>query len=246
VSSISPDHAQLIRQIETIAELSEPDRAALATLPMRMKTVDEDRDIVREGSRPTECCLILEGLVCRYKMVARGRRQIVSFHFPGDMPDLQSLHLEVMDHSLAALTPARVAFIPHDAVRAMIHSNSGVADALVKHALVDGSIFREWVANVGRRTALERIAHVICESFVRMRALGLVKQDTFELPLTQLEIGDATGLSNVHVNRTLQELRRLLVIKTAGKVHTILDWELLQETADFRPDYLHLRPQFVS
>jgi CRP-like cAMP-binding protein len=245
MSGVSPDHARLIRQLESIAQLNDADCAALATLPMRVKAIGENRDIVREGERPTESCLILEGLVCRYKMVIGGRRQIVSFHFPGDLPDLQSLHLDLMDHSLGALTPTRVAFISHDAIRTIARSHPGVADAFYKHALVDGSIFREWVANVGRRTALERIAHVICECFVRMRALGLVQKETFELPLTQLEMGDATGLSNVHVNRTLQELRRLLLIKTTGKTHTILDWPLLQETADFRPGYLHLRPQIA-
>ena len=239
--SVSPNHARLISQLESIANLCDADRAALASLPMRVREIGENRDFVREGDRPIEICLVLEGLVCRHKIVAGGRRQIVSFHFPGDLPDLQSLHLDVMDHSLSALTPARVGFIPHDAIRTVMRSQTGIGDAIAKHSLVDGSIFREWVANVGRRTALERIAHVICECFTRMRALGLAQKETFELPLTQLEIGDATGLSNVHVNRTMQQLRRLALIKTVGKRHTILDWEQLQETADFRPGYLHLR-----
>jgi CRP-like cAMP-binding protein len=116
---------------------------------------------------------------------------------------------------------------------------------LAKHALVDGSIFREWIANVGRRNALERISHVICECFTRMRSLGLVGQSSFELPLTQAEFGDATGLSNVHVNRTMQELRRQGLIATKGKTHSILDWEKLKETADFRPGYLHLRTGYA-
>jgi CRP-like cAMP-binding protein len=158
------------------------------------------------------------------------------------MPDLQSLNLETMDHSISALVPTRVAFIAHDAINRMTEALPSVGKVLAKHALVDGSIFREWVANVGRRSALERIAHVICECFVRMRALGLVQQSTFELPLTQAEIGDATGLSNVHVNRSMQQLRRQGLIATVGKIHSILNWEQLQETADFRPAYLHLRP----
>jgi CRP-like cAMP-binding protein len=245
VSNISPHHARLIRQLETIAPLQSVDHAALAALPLRLKAVAENRDIVREGERPTECCLILDGLVCRYKVVAGGRRQIVSFHLPGDLPDLQSLHLDVMDHSLATLTPARVGFISHDDIRAVVNSYPRIRHALDKYVRVDGSIFREWVANVGRRTARERIAHVICECFVRMQALGLVHRETFELPLTQGEIGDATGLSNVHVNRTMQELRRQSLIHTRGKVHTILNWEQLQETADFRPAYLHFRPDFT-
>lgn len=236
-----PGHGQLIRQLETIILLSADDRRAIATLPLRIKEFRENRDLIREGSRPTDCCLIISGLVARYKMVASGRRQILSFHFAGDMPDLQSLNLERMDHGLVALTPTRAAFIPHEAVRRVIASHAGVGEALVRHAMVDGSIFREWIANVGRRTALERIAHLICECFVRMRALGLADQESFELPLTQGELGDATGLSNVHVNRTMKELRQLGVIKTAGKLHSIADWDMLQETGDFDPGYLHLR-----
>jgi CRP-like cAMP-binding protein len=240
MASVSQDHARLIRQLETIAVLSDEDRAALAALPLRVKSIGENRDIIREGSKPTESCLVLEGLVCRYKMVAGGRRQILSFHLPGDLPDLASLYLPRMDHSIAALTPARVAFIPHEAIRNIIRKHVSLAETLTRHALIDGSIFREWIANVGRRTALERIAHVMCETYVRMRALGLVKLEAFDLPLTQAELGDATGLSNVHVNRTLQELRKLGVITTVKKVHTIVDWEMLKETADFDPAYLHL------
>ena len=241
MSHVSPDHARLILQLGSIAVLDDADRLALSGLPFRLKTITENRDIAREGSRRTESCLVLDGLVCRYKMVAGGRRQILSFHFSGDMPDLQSLHLDVMDHSLAALTAVRVAFIPHDAIRTIARKHAGIGDALMRHALIDGSIYREWIANVGRRTALERIAHVMCETYVRMRALELVSVGEFELPLTQAELGDATGLSNVHVNRTLQELRKLGLITTLKKKHTIVDWELLQETADFDPAYLHMR-----
>lgn len=234
----------MIRQLRTIAEIDEQDEAALGGLPFRTRDVPENRDVVREGDQPTECCLVLEGLIARYKLVADGRRQILSFHFPGDLPDMQSLTLESMDHSLTALTPVRMAFIPHDAVRQIMGSHRRIRHALIKYTLVDASIYREWIANVGRRTALERVAHIICECYVRMRALGLVSEDEFELPLTQSELGDATGISNVHVNRTLQELRRMNLISISGNRHKILDWPLLQETADFNPDYLHLQPQY--
>ncbi len=239
--AIPSPHERLIIQIESIAVLNDSDRAGLKTLPLRLKSIGENRDIVREGASVTDSCLIISGVVCCYKVVAGGRRQILSFHFAGDMPDLQSLHLNTADHSLAALTPVQVAFISHEAIRVLMRANPGVNDALIRHLLIDSSIFREWVANVGRRNAIERIAHVICECFVRMRALGLATATDLELPLTQSEIGDATGLSNVHVNRTLKELRRKRLISTNGKIHSILDWEALQETADFDPAYLHLR-----
>jgi CRP-like cAMP-binding protein len=242
----SPEHGRLIRQLESIIQLSADDKAALASLPLRIKSVGERRDIIREGSQAVESCLVVDGMVCRYKMLSNGRRQILSFHYPGDVPDLQSLHLKTMDHSLASITAARVAFIPHEAVRALFRERPGVADALSRHLQIDASISRDWIANIGRRTSLERVAHVICECFSRMRALGLCKQADFELPLTQAELSDATGLSMVHVNRTMKELRRLKLVETNGGIHGILDWEMLQETADFDPAYLHLRRQAAS
>src|SRR5690349_7973299 len=235
--SSSSEHQKLIRQLDGVIQLSVEDRAALAALPLRLKSVPERRDIVREGSRPVESCLVLEGVVCRYKMLSSGRRQIVSFHFPGDLPDLQSIYLKSMDHTLASVTAARVAFIPHDAMRALTRARPDISNALLRHSLIDSSIYREWIVSIGRRSSLERIAHLICECFVRMRALGLAKQADFGLPLSQAELCDASGLSLVHVNRTLKELRRLELIRTVEKVHSILNWEMLQEAADFDPGY---------
>jgi CRP-like cAMP-binding protein len=240
-SWLSPDYLRLIAQFESIAVLNAEEKAALASLPLRVRAIGENRDIVRQGDRPTECCLILEGLVCRYKMVNGGRRQILSLHFPGDLPDLQSLHLTTMDHSLGALTPTRVAFIPHEALRAIARATPSLGELFARCALIDASIFREWIANVGRRTAYERIAHLSCEIYVRMRALGLLAETSFELSMTQTEWGDATGLSTVHVNRTLRDLRRHGLIETHGKVLSIVSWERLKQAADFDPAYLHLR-----
>lgn len=237
----SLDHLTLIRRLESTSELSSEDRAVISALPIRLRAVGEKRDIIRDGVRPTESCLILEGIAARYKMLSNGRRQILSFHFPGDLPDLHSLHLRTMDHALFSVTPTRVAFIPHADVRALKRAQPGVGDALDAHSMIDAAIYREWICNLGRRTALERIAHVICECFVRLRAVGLTSQENFELPLTQTEIGDATGLSNVHVNRTMKQLRRLGLIETNAKVHGIVNWEKLQDVGDFDPGYLQLR-----
>ena len=245
-SGKSPEHALLIRQLETVAELSTSDREALSSLPMRIKTIASGRDIVREGDRPTESCLMVSGLGCRYKVVSGGRRQIMAIHFPGDLPDLQSLALDVMDHSILALSPVRVAFIPHETIRSLIDREEGIRIALLKQSLIDASMFREWIANVGRRSALERIAHVFCECFVRLRVRGLAGSQSFQLLLTQAELADATGLSNVHVNRTLQELRRAGLVRSTGKRHEILDWPALQMVGDFNPAYLHIRPAYLA
>lgn len=209
-------------------------------LPLHVRLFDEDCDLVRQGDTPTGCCLILDGLAARY-MFVRGGRQILSLHFSGDLPDLQGLHLEHMDHGIYALTPVRAAFIPHSAVRSMIRSSPEIADLLIRLALIDAAIFRQWIANIGRRSAFERIAHVFCESFLRMRTLNLVEEKKFFLPITQVELGDATGLSQVHVNRVLQRMRADDLIISKGNEHAIVDWERLCRAADFNKRYLHLR-----
>jgi CRP-like cAMP-binding protein len=241
VSTPSSEHIQFLRRLDSLADLASDDRAALAALSSRVKPIAEKRDIAREGSRPAEICMVIEGIVCSYKMLSNGRRQILAFHFAGDVPGLQSLHLKTMDHTLSTLTAARVGYVQQDEMKALVRARPGVAEALSRLSMVDASISREWIANIGRRSSLERVAHLICECFARMRVLGLCKASDFELPLTQVEISDATGLSVVHVNRVMKELRRLGLIETNGGVHGILDWEALRETADFDAAYLHLR-----
>lgn len=236
-----PNHALFIRHLQTLALLDADESAALNALPMRLRDVRKHQDIFREGDRVTESCIVLSGMVCRYKMAGDGRRQILSFHFPGDMPDLQSLNLAYMDHNLMALSAVRVGYITHEDLRAAIAKYDGVRNAVITRTLVDAAILREWLVNLGRRTALERIAHLFCECYVRLQAMGHTEHANFRLPLTQTELGDATGLSSVHVNRTMQELRRMGLIRSNGNEHAILDWPQLKQTADFSPEYLHLR-----
>ena len=234
-------HTALIRKLETTTVLSDDDRAAILALPASVKEFAADRDIVCEGDRPTQCCLLVEGVLCRYRMMRDGNRQIISFHFSGDIPDLQSLHMEVMDHTLATIAPSKVAFIPHAAVRKLTHEQPRIADAFWRDTLIDASIFREWIINVGSREAYSRIAHLLCEIFIRMRAVGLVTGNRFELPLTQAEIADATGLSSVHVNRSLMKLRADGLIVLEHHSCTIPDFGRLEEAAMFDPRYLHLK-----
>ena len=236
----SPEHATLIRKLETIATISSDDKQALADLPLRVKVFAPDADLLREDQAATECCLIVEGFVCRYKVLGAGQRQILSLHLPGDIPDLMSLYFDTMDHSLAAFTRGRAAFIPHGAIRGVTDRFPNLAAAMWRDTLIDASIAREWLAGVGRRSAHARIAHLICEVFLRSRALGLADEQTFALPITQAELGDATGLSTVHVNRVLQDLRRDELVTWRGQAIAVLDWERLCLAGDFDPAYLHL------
>jgi CRP-like cAMP-binding protein len=234
-------HERLITKLESIADLSAEAKAALSALPIRLRAFEENADIVRQGDRPRECGLVVEGFVCRYKLLGEGQRQIMSFHIPGDIPDLQSLHIKVMDHSLSALTPTQIAFIPHAAVNEVTRNNPEVASAFWRDTLIDAAVFREWLAGVGRRSAHQRIAHVICEVYVKLQSVGLADGESFQLPVTQAELADALGLSSVHVNRVLQDLRRVGLISYRGRFVVIGDWDGLQAAGDFDPGYLHLK-----
>lgn len=233
---------RLIRRLEVdTAPLSDAEKESILCLPLSIKELRADQDIVREGDRPNQCCVVIEGFQCRYKMLADGERQIMSFHVPGDVPDLQSVFLSTMDHSLGTLTPNRVAFIPHEPLRDLIRQQPGIAERLWRETLIDASVFREWIANVGSRDAYTRIAHIICELFVRLRAVGLANGMKFDFPITQTEIADATGLSTVHVNRSIQQLRADgLITLERGMCH-IPDFDALKQAGMFESGYLHMR-----
>jgi CRP-like cAMP-binding protein len=242
VSSFQSEAHPLIAKLESITPLSEGERQALAALPLRLQEIRADQDIVREGVRPAQCCVLLEGFAARFKFTDAGKRQIFAFHTSGDMPDLQTLHLKTMDHSLGTLTPCKVAFIQHDHMRKLFRQHPHLADVFWRDTLIDASIFREWMIGIGRRSAKTRIAHLFCEMVLRLRAVGLERDDAVPLPITQAELGDALGLSNVHVNRTVQELREEGLLAWEGGILTILDWEGLKSAGEFDPTYLHQDP----
>jgi CRP-like cAMP-binding protein len=230
----------LVRKLESVATLSEDERAAILSLPTTIRQMRADHDIVRERDKPSQCCLVLEGWLCRYKIKETGTRQIFSFHVAGDVPDLQSLHLKTMDHNLGTLVQSTVAFIQHDSVRDLARSFPHVANILWRDTLIDAAIFREWMVGMGRRDAPARIAHLLCELFLKLRAIGLTKGYSCNFPVTQSVLGDALGLSTVHVNRSLMELRGRGLITLEKQVLTILNWDELQKEGGFDPLYLHL------
>lgn len=229
-----------LQRLERLAKLTPEARAALQALTLRVVRVQEGFDLVREGDKPNESCLVLEGFVCRYKIVTGGQRQILAFHLPGEIPDLHSLHLARMDHSIAAMTSGRVAYLPHAELLPLARRFPEIAEAFWKSMLIDASIFRETIANIGRRTALQRMAHMFCELSVRMQDAGVADARGFELPLSQASLAEALGMSAVHVNRTLQQLRKDGLIESRGRFHAIRDWERLRKLGDFDPAYLHL------
>lgn len=241
-----PDSQAMIRKLRSIVDISDEDEAAILALPITVRQLSADQDIVAEGERPGSCCLVIEGFACRYKILPDGRRQIMAFHIPGDIPDLQSLHLKVMDHGLATTTPCRLAFITHHDMWGLCERRSAIAAAMWRETLIDSAVGREWMIGIGRRSARTRTAHLLCELFVRLQAVGLTRGREYDLPLTQTELGDALGLSVVAVNRVLQDLRAESIITLKSGTVTLLDWEALGAAGQFDPSYLHLKrpPEF--
>jgi CRP-like cAMP-binding protein len=198
------------------------------------------RPIVRVGTTLSASTLLVEGLVCRYKDLADGQRQIMELHVAGDFVDLHGFLLKRLDHNVGTLTAVRVASVPHDALRGITETHPHLGRMLWFSTLLDAAIHREKILSVGRRSAVARIAHIFCELFVRLRLVGLADDGGYRLPLTQADIADATGLTSVHVNRMLKKLRDEKLLTFRGGSVTMHNWEGLQRVAEFDPTYLHL------
>jgi CRP-like cAMP-binding protein len=229
----------VIRKLDKFARLDEQDRDEIAALPFAFKTAGPHTYLVREGNEAKSCCVLLTGYACRHKMTNKGGRQIVSFHVAGDLLDLQHLLLTIADHSLETITEVTYATVPAADLKDLARRRPNIAEALWRDTLIDASIFREWVLNVGRRDAQSRIAHMLCEFVVRCESAGLGRPEQFNLPMTQEDIGDATGLTSVHVNRSLRALTELGILDHRGRSVSIRDWDQLRRVAGFDPAYLH-------
>ncbi|MES2755256.1 MAG: Crp/Fnr family transcriptional regulator [Pseudomonadota bacterium] len=235
--------ALLVRNLALRAELSEADRATVLALPRTMRTVEAGTYLVREADLPGVCAVLVAGFAFRSKLGGDGQRQIVSLHIPGDALDFQNLFLDVSDHNVQMLTRGEVALIPRAVLQRLVRSNAGVGYAVLVKILVEASIFREWVLNVGRRDAKSRVAHLLCELAVRLEHEGLAAEYGHDLPMTQEQLGDAVGLTPVHVNRTLRVLESEGLISRTKRSISFPDWGKLRRVADFNQRYLHFAQQ---
>ena len=235
-----PIFGQMFDKLASRAALDDADREALLALPCRVQTMEPAAYVVREGERPERICLILSGFAYRHKVTMNGSRQIVSVHIPGDFIDLEGALLNVADHNVQAMTRCEMAFIPREAIQQLLTSHPRVGMAMWIDTLIDGSIFREWVVNVGRRDARTRLAHLLCEIARRLEVAGLADEYRYELPMTQEQIADAVGLTPVHVNRVLKALSAEGLIKRERRFVGIPKWEALRQVAGFSETYLHL------
>jgi CRP-like cAMP-binding protein len=231
--------SEVIRKLESLGPLQSADKDAIRSMPFVVKNAPPDTHLVREGDVATDCCMLLTGYACRHKSTSNGGRQIVSFHIPGDILDLQHLLLSRADHNVETITEATFALVPAADLRRVAQERPAVSEALWRSTLIEASIFREWVLNVSRRDAKSRIAHMLCEFAARYEAAGMGSPERLELPMTVEQIADATGLTIIHVNRKLHELVGDEVIVRGKQRVEITDWPRICRIADFDPAYLH-------
>ena len=238
--------ATLVTKLRLHAKLDEEDKAAVLALPHVVRSLEGGRYIVREGDRPTHCCLLVSGFGIRHKIVEGGGRQIVNIHVAGDMVDMQNALLDTADHNVQTLTAVEAAYIPREALMELAFTRPAVGRAFWLETLVEASIAREWIANVGRRDARARVAHLLCEFAYRLDAVGLGEECNYRLPMTQEQIADTVGLTSVHVNRTLKSLDAEGLTTRSLRSVKINDWKRMAQVADFRSTYLHLPQEVVS
>ena len=229
--------------LQSHARLSAEDRQAILDLPYRIRKVDPGAYLVREGDVPTHCSVLIDGFAFRQKLTGEGARQILAVCIPGDAIDFQNMFLDISDHAVQLLTRATVADIPRDALQRLVLAHAAIGSAVIYVTLVEASIQREWVVNVGRRDARARIAHILCEFGVRLESRGLASGGGFELPMTQEQLADATGLTSVHVNRVLKTLEAEGLITRQRRNIQYVDWRALQDVGGFNRRYLHIAPE---
>ncbi len=241
--SLDTDHslAPMVRKLEQWHPLNDAERAALLALPHTVRDLKAHQYVVWDGDKPQNACLLLSGFAFRHKLAGTGSRQILSIHMRGDLIDLQNSLLGTADHNVQMMTDGTLALIPVQAVVDLAFRMPAIGMAMWYETLVEGSIFREWILNVGRRDAFTAIAHLLCEFALRAEAAEIGQSAHYELPLTQEQLADAVGLTAVHVNRTLMRLEEEGHIRRNRRVIEIDDWQTLAKVADFEPRYLHIR-----
>jgi CRP-like cAMP-binding protein len=234
-------YSRLLLRLERYNTFSASDRQRIADLPLKFANFVGGSDVVIDGDVPSQCTLVLDGFLYSYKLVAGSRRQITSFFVPGDIADFGTLFLPCTDYGIATLGHAVLGSMPHSALEKLLAASPALGIAFWRESLMQGPIFHEWVVNLGRRDAIARIAHIVCELAVRLQAVGLARNLTISVPWTQTDVADACGISNVHANRVIQELRHLGLVEWDSRRVKIRDWAGLVRLADFSGAYLRCR-----
>ena len=221
-------------------EISAEEEAALRAAIEGPQEIASDTTYIRAGVELSVSTVLLEGLMCRYKDLRNGERQITELHVAGDFADLHSFTLKRLDHNIMTLTPCRVATLPHERLREITEQHPHLTRVYWFGTNLDGAIHREWEVSLGRRTAISKVAHLFCELYVRLGIVGLTDGLSYELALTQMDLAECLGLTSVHINRTLKELREGGLVEFRDRTVAIQDLDGLQRVAEFDPSYLYL------
>jgi CRP-like cAMP-binding protein len=238
---VEPVHRILVRNLREHSRLSEEDVGQITGLSYVVRQYEPNADLIRQGDTPKAAALVLSGTVGRYHLLGDGRRQYLSFHIVGDMPDAQGLFIDQMDHTVSAMGRAAIAFIPHTDIVKAFKARPTLGFAVWRETLIDAAIFREAITNNSARPVLARMAHLFCELFYRARASGVTEQNRLALPLSLVQLGEALGMAIATVNRTLQRLRTNGSADFRDGILTVKNWEKLAKVGEFDPRYLHLK-----
>ena len=230
-------HPKFIAHLQAIEGLSEDERRQIAGLPSTLRQVSDGEIVLRQGEDASRCVFVVSGFLYQARIVG-DRSQILAFHVPGDMPCLHTLLVSPMDADLVGLGPSIVGYVAHSQLKQLLDSSTHLTRAFWRETLIDAAISRQWIARLGAQAALPKVAHLICELAARLEVVGLVKNGCFQIPMTLRHVADACGLTIVHVNRTLQELRGRRLIAWEGSEIELLQPDELRALADFTPDYL--------
>lgn len=229
-----------LRKLRARDDISREEAAAIERAITEVRVHRADTTVVRRGQELKESMLLLDGWMARARDLSDGQRQISELQFPGDFTDLHGFSLKRLDHNVITITECRLAIFPHENIRDLLERFPHLARVYWLMTNIDAAIHREWTVSLGRRSALARMAHLFCETLVRLQVGGTIADDSYEFPLTQQELGECLGLTSVHINRTLQELRRRKLIEVENRRATILDLAALKTLAEFDPFYLYL------
>jgi CRP-like cAMP-binding protein len=234
-------HRTLIRKLKEHSRLAAEDLAEINSLSHTLKELKPNEDLIRQGDDPNVSALVMSGMVARYHLLDNGRRQYISFHMTGDMPDCQALFIDKMDHAVCAIGSAVIASIPHKELMAAFDRRPSIGFAVWRETLIDAAIFREAITNNSARTMPARMGHLFCELLYRARTSGLTEGSTFPAPISLVQLGETLGMSIATVNRTLQDLRASRSVDFQKGVLVVKNWKRLAEIGQFNPGYLHLK-----
>jgi CRP-like cAMP-binding protein len=229
-----------LKKLRQRIEISSDEEGTILSAVTETRNVPADQILIRAGEELNSSLMLLDGWLARSKDLSGGERQVTQLHVPGDFADLHGFTLKRLDHDVIAMTECTVGVVPHDRLKELTDKYPRLARIYWFSTNIDAAIHREWALSLGQRSALSRMAHLFCELFLRLKVVGKTSDTSYEFPLTQRELSECLGLTVVHANRTIQELRRRGLVELENRQLRILNRPGLEGVAEFDPSYLYL------